>query len=352
MRGILLLVGLIAAAIIGRVAWGIVPASGVFAGLKPKLIEQCRRVDIFPGTEDVTIDSELNIAFISADDRRATFAGQPTQGGIYALKLDGTDSVTKVSPDLFGDFHPHGISLWRDDEGRKRLFVINHTLDNGDRVEIFDVGFRGMLIHVDSVAFPEMTSPNDVLGVGPRSFYVTNDRAFDGGFFGNVEAYLTLPLANVAYFDGAKGTIAARELAYANGINMSADGETVYASAFLGRTVTVYDRDIESGALTKRKTIRVNTGPDNIEVAADGGLWIGGHSKVFDFLKHVSDPLAVAPSHVIRVDPETGAHEDVLIDTGGAINASSVGAVWMDTLVVGAVFDGHVMVCPLTGQPD
>jgi arylesterase/paraoxonase len=156
-----------------------------------------------------------------------------------------------------------------------------------------------------------------------------------------------LPLSSLAYFDGQNGKIAARGLTYANGVNMSADGKTLYATEFLARKVTVYDRNAETGALKRTKSIKVNTGPDNIEVASDGALWIGGHSKVFDFLKHVEDPSAVAPSHVIRVNPDSGAVEDMLIDTNGAINASSVGAVFDDALIVGSVFDDHVMVCPI-----
>ncbi|MCB2113759.1 MAG: SMP-30/gluconolactonase/LRE family protein [Parvularculaceae bacterium] len=347
MRALVWLLGLVGLGVIVRIAWGVIPASGVFADLEPKLIDECRRVEIFPGVEDVTIDPDLNVAFISADDRRATNAGHPVPGGIYALKLDGSDGVSKVSPGMLEDFHPHGLSLWSNKEGQKRLFVVNHSIENGHRVEIFDVGFRGMLIHVDSVSFPEMTSPNDVLGVGPRSFYVTNDRAFDGGVLGAAEAYLTLPLSGLAYFDGSKGSVAAKGLSYANGVNISADGKTVYASAFLGRNIVVYDRDPETGALTERDSISVDTGPDNIEVAADGALWVAGHPKVFDFLKHVEDPAAVSPSQVIRIDPKTKHAENVLVDLNGAINASSVAAVTTDQLIVGAVFDAHVMVCPL-----
>lgn len=347
MRRILSIAGLIALAIIGWMLWNIVPASGVFARLQPRLIDKCQAVAVFPGTEDVTIDPEIGIAFISADDRRATFAGAPVQGGIYALRMDGSGRVMKVSPDSFGEFHPHGLSLWRGDDGRKRLFVINHTKDDGDKVEIFDVGTGGALMHVDSVVFPQMSSPNDVLGVGPRSFYVTNDKGIKEGFLSQVEAYLALPLSSIAYFDGQNGRIVARGLAYANGVNMTPDGKTIYATEFLGRRVIEYGRNAETGVLSKTKSIPVNTGPDNIEISADGALWIGGHSKVFEFLKHVKDPSAIAPSHVIRVNPATGAIEDILIDTSGAINASSVGAVWDETLVVGSVFDDHVMVCPV-----
>lgn len=347
MRGFFSLVGLIVLGAAGWLVWNIIPASGMFAGLEPKLIDQCRKVDVFPGTEDVTIDPELNVAFVSADDRRATFAGKPVQGGVFVLKLDGSDRVMKASPDSFGEFHPHGISLWRGEDGRKRLFAINHTLNDGDKVEVFDVGLGGALLHVDSIAFPEMSSPNDIVGLGPRRFYVTNDRGVKEGLMAQVEAYFALPLSSLAYFDGQNGRIVARGLTYANGINVSADGKTLYATEFLARKVSVYDRDPATGALKKRKSIKVNTGPDNVEIAADGALWIGGHSKVFDFLKHAEDPAAISPSHVIRVNPETGLKEDVLIDVEGRINASSVGAVWNNTLIVGAVFDGHVMVCPV-----
>ena len=191
-----------------------------------------------------------------------------------------------------------------------------------------------------------MHSPNDVVGVGPRSFYATNDRGYEKGLLATLEAWLALPFSSLVYYDGQSGGYAASGLTYANGVNVSADGETLYVSELLRRRIRLFDRDAETGALKKGKAIRVNTAPDNIEVAADGALWIGGHSKIFDFLKHVEDPAAIAPSHVIRVNPETGLVDDILYDGQGAINASSVAAASGETLIVGSVFDDHVMLCP------
>ncbi len=346
MRGLVGLASAVVLGVFGWVAFHIVPASGLFANLKPKLIDQCRTVKVFPGTEDVTVDTQSGIAFISADDRRASAAGAPVQGGIYALRLDGTDRVSKVSPDSFGEFHPHGLSLWRAPDGKKRLFVINHTANEGDKVELFDVGFGGALFHVGTVQFDAMTSANDVLGVGPRSFYVTNDHGFNDGSMALVESYLALPLASLAYYDGQSGRVVARGLSYANGVNMSADGSEVYVAGLISRDVTVFDRDAGTGSLTRVKSIRVNTAPDNIEIASDGALWIGGHPKVFDFLKYAKDPAAISPSQVIRVNPQSGVADDVFLDAGGTINGSSVGAVSEDALIVGSVFDDHVVVCP------
>lgn len=347
MRGVLMVVGLALIGVALYLAANIIQASGRFAKLDQKLADSCSRLDVYPGTEDVTIDPDTNIAFVSGADRRAASAGAPVPGGIYAFDVGTHDKVWKVSPEDFTDFQPHGISLWRGANGEKRLFVINHASGGAQNVEIFDVGAQGMLTHVETVAFNAMHSPNDVLGVGPRQFYATNDRGYDGGLLGTLEAYLALPLASAVYYDGSEGRIVKKGLVYANGINMSADGKTVYIAEFLKRRIGFYDRNIETGALAKTKTIAVNTGPDNIEVSKDGALWIAGHSKVFDFLKHVKDPAAIAPSHIIRLNPRNGVKSDVFIDTTGKINGSSVGAVWDKTLIVGAVFDGHVMVCPL-----
>ena len=60
-------------ALIGRCLAFLIPISGTFANLQPLLVEQCRAIDIAPGTEDVTIDPELGVAFISAADRRAWY---------------------------------------------------------------------------------------------------------------------------------------------------------------------------------------------------------------------------------------------------------------------------------------
>lgn len=341
---------------LGRLTMNVIPASGMFADLEPKLIDQCTRVDIAPGAEDVTIDTKLNAAFVSAADRRDWFnevraasdelpPAAPTNG-IYLMDLAPPHAVRRVSPDM-EDFLPHGIYLWRGDDGAKRLFVVNHPSTGEEIIEIFDIADDGTLTHADSISFDAMHSPNDVVAVGPRQFYATNDRGYEVGLMSVLEPYLGLPLSSVVYYDGEEGRIAKKGLIYANGVNQSADGKTIYVAENLGRRISVFARDPETNALSFVKRIKVNTAPDNIEVAKDGALWTGGHSKIFEFLAHAEDPEAIAPSHVVSIDPETGENKDVLIDIGGAINASSVGAVWDDTLIVGGVFDGHVMVCPV-----
>ncbi len=340
--------------ILAALIWSLahsIPLSGAFAELEPKLVDQCRRVDVAPGTEDVAIDADLNLAFISAADRRGWYNesgdGETNpKNGIYTLALDGSDTIARVSPEI-DNFLPHGTSLWHGDNGEKRLFVVNHPPNGGEIVEIFSVGEDAALTHLESISFGAMHSPNDVVGVGPRTFYASNDRGYEKGFMAWLEAYMALPFSSVVYFDGDNGRIIQKGMTYANGVNQSPDGKTLYVAELLKRRITVFDRDVATGALTWRTSFKANTAPDNIDIAPDGALWIGGHSRIFDFLAHAKDPSSIAPSHVVRIDPESGEYEDIFISTDGEINASSVGAANDDTLIVGAVFDGHVMVCPL-----
>ncbi|MCW5724343.1 MAG: SMP-30/gluconolactonase/LRE family protein [Maricaulaceae bacterium] len=348
MRVILIIVGVVVLAALVRLATVAIPGSGVLASHEPLLADQCRRLDVAPGAEDVTIDPETGVVFVSAAPRRAAQGS----GGIYAFHVDDPEgTLALVSHGAPEDFMPHGISLWRGEgagpAGGRRLFVINHPRAGGHTVEVFDALWDGFtLTHVETISYPELASPNDLAATGPRSFYASNDRRFPDGIMGTLEAYFGLPLASVSHFDGERGHIAARGLIYANGVTLSADGRTLYVAEIIGRRITVYDRDPETGALRRVRAIRVPTAPDNLELDENGHLWTGGHPRIFDFVAHAADESVPAPSQVVRIDPESGETETVLYDDGRILSASSVAAVRGGVMVVGAVFDGHVLICP------
>ncbi|WBQ13920.1 hypothetical protein L2D00_04365 [Hyphomonadaceae bacterium BL14] len=352
-------IGLIVLLIAARMAFIVIPASGALTPVSEIGTQGCERVAVAPGTEDVTVDPVTGLAFVSAQDRRA---GAATQGGragamaqtngIYVFNPADPSRVTLASIDSPADFRPHGISLWRgrgpDGEDIARLFVISHPA-GGSRVLIYDVGEGGALVHLETVSAPDIRSPNDVVGVGPRQFYITNDTYFGDTPMGFLEAFLGLPLGSVAYFDGEAARIVAGGFIYTNGINVSGAGDRLYVAAFLGREVRVFERDASDGSLRRLASHRLPMGADNIEIGSDGALYVGGNVDVFAFLAHSTDPEALAPSVVMRLDPETGERRTVFMNDGSLINSASVGAVHDGRLLVGAVFDGHVLVCPYAG---
>ncbi len=353
MRLLLFFIGMLIATLALRTAWTITQVSGALVAIDPLLVDKCTRLDIAPGTEDIAIDHNSGIVFVGAGDRRSWYAGtQDSNGyknknGIYAFDPQKPGSLKLVSPPDMKPFLPHGISLWQGPVGERRLFVVNHPGDGREIVELFSVANDNMLTHIESIYFDEMYSPNDIVAVGPRQFYATNDRAYDVGIAATLELYLSLPLSDAVYFDGKTGRTIQKGLMYANGINQSKDGKTIYIAEFLRRTVTSYDRDIETGKLTQKRRYKLNTGPDNIDVSSDDIVWVTGHPKALAFQDHAEDSSKISPSHVVRINPENAEISNAFISTYGEINGSSIGAVDRGKLYVGAVFESHILSCPI-----
>ncbi len=92
-----------------------------------------------------------------------------------------------------------------------------------------------------------------------------------------LEDYLKLRRSNVVFYDGSRFSEAASGIGYANGVNVSPDGKTIYLCAVTELALHVYDRDPASGKLLLREKIKLGTGVDNIEKDEAGGLWIGAH---------------------------------------------------------------------------
>ena len=328
-------------------------AAGVFLDIPPKALA-CKPITGVVGVEDLTIDQEARVAFLSGYDRRAAFKDENPAGAIWVLDLNAPNALPiDVSAGLVATgFQPHGISLYRAPDGKKTLFVINHA-NKRQTVEVFDVN-GATLTHRGTVTGPELVSPNDIVGVGPDAFYVTNDHANpQGSWMRTAEDYLRLKMTTVQFYDGANFSTALSGIGGSNGINVSADGKSLYLSAASERTVHVYDRDPATNALSERATVPVPGFADNIEVLADGNLLLGLHSKIFDLLGHVSDPKKLAPSHImlLKASDKGFTPETIYYNLGDEISAASVGASIDKRLLIGAIFDAKILDCALEASP-
>ncbi len=319
--------------------------AGEFKILHPVEPGPCQTVKGVESSEDITIDAASGVAFISADDRRGG-----GQGAIYAYDLSDADAVPRnLTAGLEIDFHPHGISFYRDANTMEAsLLVVNHRRE-GHFVEVFD-WTAGALKLRESITDPLFTNPNDLAATGPRSFYVTISHGSRGRWGRALEEYLQLARAYVAYFDGTSARIVAAGLAFANGVNISPDGNLVYVAASVGRTISVYDRTPANGALKLKYVIDAGTGVDNIEVDGEGNLWVGAHPRLLTFTRYARDPSRIAPSQVVKVTFFTGDNfqlEDVYINNGEQLSASSVAALYDHRLLIGSVFDPRFLVCSI-----
>jgi arylesterase/paraoxonase len=183
--------------------------------------------------------------------------------------------------------------------------------------------------------------------VGQGKFYATVDHGNPSGIGRMLEDYARLPLAKVLYFDGQQARQVAGDIRYANGVNVSADGETVYVAGTTDRAVHVFGRDLATGDLWPKGRLDTGTGVDNIDIDDVGALWIGAHPKLLTFVGHSKDAAKKSPSQVLRIDPGSGEVYEVLLDDGGQLSGSSVAVRYGNRMLVGPVFDEGILDCKL-----
>jgi arylesterase/paraoxonase len=322
-------------------------SAGQFKSIEPHFAGSCTPVAGLVGPEDITIHPRSGVAYISAYDRRGSFRGGSADGAIYAYDLAAdAPKLVNLTPDIGSDFAPHGISLLVGDDGRDALYVINHA---GGRhgIEIFDLA-AGSLVRRERLSDPLLVSPNDLVAVRRDRLYVTNDHANTKGLARTLEDYLRRQIATVVHWDGQGWSVAAKGIRYPNGVTASPDGQTLYVASTTGREVFRFPIDPASGALGDRFAIDVGSGVDNIELDAAGDLWIGAHPQTLTFVQHAADATLHSPSQVFRIRaPASDAPgvEEVFLSRGAVLSGSSVGAVWRDRLLIGAVFDEEFLDC-------
>ena len=354
MRRVLTIVALFALLGIGVQVLRLLWLAGAFRRIHPHAAGTCRLVAGPVGPEDITIHPRTGIAYVSASDRRALRSGRAVPGAIWAYDLGTPDTPpVNLTPSADARFQPQGLSLWAGADGRDVLFVVNHPA-GGDTpaayaVEIFDLTENGLL-HRATLTDPLLMMPNDLVAVGLDRFYVTNSHAHPPGRLQTIETYLRLADAQVLFYGPGGFRPALTDLVFPNGINVSPDGKTLYVASTTGRSVRVYARDPASETLTFRRDIPLGSGPDNIEVAADGALWIAAHPKLLRVEAHGADPSTPSPSQVLRVVPATGEVDEVYLDDGTALSASRAAAVRGNRLLIGAIFDDGFLDCTLAGD--
>jgi sugar lactone lactonase YvrE len=132
--------------------------------------------------------------------------------------------------------------------------------------------------------------------------------------------------SKVVYFDGESMRVEAEGLKSAVGMGLSPDGLTAYVAETLGKRVSVYTRNPLTGELTFKQHIELDGSPDNINVDADGALWIAMHAKLVDLIRHFGDAT-------------------IYVNDGSAISAGSVGAAFGGRLYIGSITEPQLLIC-------
>ena len=327
--------------------------SGEFKTINPHFDGSCSEIYGLEGPEDIIIIND-STAIISADPRRKILSETKTfysyekkdsdsiQGSIFLYNLISNELIN-MTENINFEFHPHGISSYRDVKGDLFISAINHT-SIGHFVEVF-IFKNNQLEHINKITDHLLISPNDIVMLNKNQFYITNDHGSKKFLGKMIEDYLQLSRSNLVFYNGSDFNIVVDDLQYANGVNISNDGDQIYVSETIGKTILIYNRDKISNKLYLLKSIDVDSGVDNIEVDNKGNLWIGSHPKLFDFVKHAKEAGNLSPSQVIKISMDDYSINEIYLNDGQDLSGSSVAAYHQNNLLIGAVFENKFLHC-------
>jgi len=347
----LLLAGLAVAAIS---AFGVrvFSQAGQFTTIKNMRTGVCQAYGGILAPEDIVIDRETGTAFISSFERKSAAGPSGRRGTIQTIDLTGFKAgsainYTDVTPALPKRFQPLGLSLFTGTDGTKRLFAVNQAGDGTHSVEIFKIVGKS-LEHERSVDLGrDVVFANDVVAVGPESFYVT-DSAGPGMVSQVLNFALQRNQSKVFYFDGKKISPVASDFVMANGIAASKSGEEVYVLDTFARSLRFFKRDLATGGLSDSGVLFIGTGVDNIDVAVDGTFWIAAHPRLIDFAMYGAGLKSTSASQVIHAVPgktRGGEVRTQYLDLGEELSGASVAVAYENNFIIGSARDNKLVIC-------
>ncbi|MEM9422148.1 MAG: SMP-30/gluconolactonase/LRE family protein [Pseudomonadota bacterium] len=306
---------------------------------------ECTPVVGIVGAADIETIPDSSAAYMASFDRR----GGATRGAV--LRFDTENPLDNASWRDRTDgkpvmFEPMGIDLYhaRLPDGRwlSRLFVVNLA---GPEVLLYDVDANGDLALRERFSDPRIVSPNDVVATGPRSFYVTNDTASgQKSFRGKLDFLLGFRTGQVFHYDGNSWSDVVDNLAFPNGLALTADGRTLYLAEMRAKSLARFERDPDSDVLTPVDSVPLETFPDNLSIDAQGHVLVGTVPQPLSFTAYGEGLKDKAPSSILRV-AQSGLIETLFQDPGDALSAATVGVRLNDKILIGSRAADRFLMC-------
>jgi arylesterase/paraoxonase len=221
-------------------------------------------------------------------------------------------------------------------------------------VEITEQDSSGAFVPRETVTDAAFAHAVAVAAVGSRQFYLADDVSASGVLARWWSALRKMRASTILFHDGKQTRVAARDLGAPAGIGLSPDGSHLFVTDALDRQLHVYRRDAGSNELVAEESVPLGSTPGQLDVDADGVVWIAAHPRLFEFASHRRDPARPAATQLLRFDPrarkpapgESDARvSQVYGNDGSQLSAGSIAAHWHDEFLVGAPLDHKVLIC-------
>ena len=225
------------------------------------------------------------------------------------------------SPDL-NTFISHGLSLQPGPDGHSTLYVVGHG--GREAIEVFDVDTNAeqpLLTWIGCVLTPDAMPANSVASHTDGSLLITIPLHTGETISNALAGKLTGGVYHWSPGDAGFSMIEGTGLPYANGIEISADGQEFFVASSGLYTVGAYSNTRPARLL--RSSIALDIVPDNLHFSDDGRLLTAGlkvkdpvcgdvlRSQAFDLDKFA---ICARPFQVIAIEP-TSMQSTVIADS-------------------------------------
>ncbi|WP_409310673.1 beta-propeller fold lactonase family protein [Pectobacterium sp. B1J-3] len=279
---------------------GIVATQGVdgVSGLDATVSEIVLSDD---GTSLYTINGVTPMDGSTGKDAVTFFSRDTTSGALTFIgSLIGSDTLPLKSPSgivLSSD----GTSAYLSNLGNHSITVLSRDVDTGSLSYVSTINKSTIAADANSVEIPQddryLTALQDI-AISPdnRFVYVSSNSQGTVSIFSRDSDTGALTYAGTMDLYNSESNVpTALQATSLREIAISQDGSALYVAAFGGKSLLVFARDADSGALTYSNNIEVSVNTVNhIAVSADGKSIYAGVSTFFAGLS-VSTAAAHAP---------------------------------------------------------
>jgi hypothetical protein len=232
-------------------------------------------------------------------------------------ELDQAYDACPGPPDA-ANFTSHGLSLLPGKKNVHRLFVVGHGAR--EAIEIFELDAQSRTPALKWIGCAVAADPiglNSVRGLPDGGFIASNFLPRGGNQAATQRMMAGEKNGELWEWHTASGwqKVPASEAAGANGLEMSADGKTLFVAAWGSQS---FFRLSRGAAPPKRDEIPLGFRVDNIRWARDGSILAAGQGAVETVVVKI-DPKTLAVKDVLRRPPGNGfAGGTVAVEVGSS----------------------------------
>lgn len=315
--------------------------AGQFKQIHNKSFSFCKSITAV-GAEDIADIEDTDFLVLTQDPRE--YPRTDSTGSLKVFSKSKEDFTYFQQLGFPKAFYPHGIDV-KKFGNTYTIAVVNHPTVDSTTVETFNIDLTHKEIrHLKTYDNELFTTGNDITIISPTEALMSEDFGSNNHLFNSLTQYLRISTGSIVHLDLTTGKTkkVGPSLFYANGIIYDDKERMVYVSEMLGRKISAFSWKDEK--LTLQRELKLEHAIDNISFDQQN-IIATGHPKLLGLKKMRDDRLYKSPSVILQIKKDFSKTEEIYQNDGGELASSSVAFQFANRILIGSVFDSHVLLC-------